>query len=311
MILNDVYEVKAEWSSIMSRVAPDEDPPIEIRVFIERFCDAEPPAPDNLSERLLCKMPNQERIATLLELTPSSEPGTCKSRNEDAFAWALEQLTPAEREAYEAEGWPVTFLEDEVVNMGGAWLGLPANFELAEDGQSYEIGSPSLQTEFDPNDPDPETPDGVHYCKLVTPAQALYWVLHRGFKDDPGICEEVSESGCPIPNATPTGSCIFLHHPTPTMPEQHFCEEYTGPSWTEADAEAKCAEREDGFYKSVSCAERPDETSEIDGDGEYKGACVIACGDLEYIWLVYSGTAEEIAPYCPEGFFLPNGEKVE
>jgi hypothetical protein len=213
----------------------------------------------------------------------------------------LEQLTAEEREAYQTQGHPVTFLEDEVSDGGGAWLGVPANFELAEDGESYEIGAPSLQTEFDPNDPDPETPAGVHYCKLVTPAQALYWVLHRGFKGDPGICEEVQPGDCPMPGAVPVGSCIF--HFTQTDPGQHFCEEYTGPAWTAQLAEEKCAGREDGIYKAVPCSERSDETSEIDGDGEYKGACVISCGDQERIWQVYSGEAADISPYCPEGFF--------
>ena len=111
---------------------------------------------------------------------------------------------------------------------------------------------------------------------------------------------------CPDPGNTPVGSCIFLYETT----SQHYCEDYSGPGWTAVDAEGKCATRTDGVYEAAPCEDRGDETSEIDGDGVYKGACIIACGDLEYIWQIYSGTAEDIAPFCTEGFILPNGEPL-
>jgi hypothetical protein len=284
MILNDVYEEADHWSSQKSQVKADEDPPVEIRVYVEPFCDVERPAPDDLSERILCKMPNQDRISDILEITPANEPGTCKSRNEAAFQWALDQLTPAERSAYESDGHPVTFLEDEVVGSGAAWLNLTANFELSADGESYEIGSPSLQSEYVPDPDDPQTLAGVHYCKLVTPAQALYWVLHRGFKDDPGICAAPTGEECPDPDATPTGSCIFYF----PQSNQYFCEEYRGPNWTETSGAEKCAPREEPDFKPVSCADRKDETDLIDDDGVLRGTCVVRCGDDERVWYIYS-----------------------
>jgi hypothetical protein len=284
MILNDVYEDADHWSSQKSQVKADEDPPVEMRVYIETFCDAELPAPTDLSERIYCKMPNQGRISGILEITPANEPGTCKSRNEAAFQWALDQLTPEERSAYEASGHPVTFLEDEVVGSGAAWLNLPANFELSADGTSYEIGSPSLQSEFNPDDPDPQTLEGVHYCKLVTPAQALYWVLHRGLKADPGICEAPQGEQCPDPDAEPAGSCIFYF----SQSNQYFCEEYSGPNWTETTGAEKCAPRDDSDFKPLSCADRKDETDLIDDDGVLRGTCVVRCGEDERLWYIYS-----------------------
>ncbi len=279
MILNDLYDVRDTWSSQKSQVDADEDPPVEIRVYIEPFCDVELPAPTDLSERIYCKMPNQDRIAGILEITPASEPGTCKSRNEAAFQWALDQLTTEERNAYECGGHPVTFLEDEVVGSGAAWLNLTADFELSADGTSYEIGSPSLQSEFNPDDPDNQTLEGVHYCKLVTPDQALYWVLYRGLKADPGICAPPEGAQCPEPDATPTGSCIFYF----SMSEQTFCEEYRGPDWTVEAAQEKCTPR-DGDFKPVPCADRGAETDPI---GDLKGTCVVGCGELERVWYIY------------------------
>ena len=77
------------------------------------------------------------------------------------------------------------------------------------------------------------------------------------------------------------------------------------------DAEEKCGDptrRPEGDFKAVPCADRTDETSSI---GDHLGSCVITCGELERVWQVYSGTIEDIAPFCPEGFFTPDGEKVE
>ncbi|MCP4198750.1 MAG: hypothetical protein GY762_16510 [Proteobacteria bacterium] len=295
MIFNDVYDLRGVWSSQKSQVKADADPPVEIRVWIEPYCDVELPAPKDLSERIYCKMPNQDRISSILEITPSSEPGTCRSRNEAAFAWALDQLTPAEREKYEVEGHQVRFLDDVVVGTGGEWLGMEAHFELADDGV-YEVASPSLQSEYVPNPEDPQTLDGVHYCKLVSPTQALYWVLHRGFKEDPGKC--IQEEQCPDPEAVPTGSCIFFF---PTS-EQHFCEEYRGGYWDEELAIAKCEDRAlEGHpvdFKPVSCADRPEDTDDLDGDGEYKGTCLVVCGYEERVWRVYSSSGD----LDPSGF---------
>jgi hypothetical protein len=305
MILNDVYEVRDDWSSRKSQVIGDADPPVEIRVYIEPYCDAERPAPNDLSERILCKMPNQDRISQIVEITPSSAPGTCKSRNEAAFAWALDQLTPAELAAYELEGHEVRFLEDEVVGTGGEWLGLTAYFELADDGV-YELTSPSLQSAFNPDDPDPQTLEGVHYCKLLTPAQALYWVLHRGFKDDPGKCLPPDEQ-CPNPDAEPTGSCIFYFPIPGTDVGQHFCEEYRGPNWTVETAEEKCTPRQESNFKPLSCEDRKDETDLIDDDGVFKGTCVVSCGDDERVWKIYSdmppeAPGDDFSGYCSMGW---------
>jgi hypothetical protein len=285
MILNDVYGVDEgdHWSSQKSQVDADEDPPIEIRVWIEPYCDVELPAPTDLSERIYCKMPNQGRIAGILDITPASEPGTCKSRNEAAFEWALAQLTPAELEAWELYGHQPRFLDDVVVGSGAAWLNLTAHFERADDCV-YEIASPSLQSEFNPESTDNQTLEGVHYCKLITPAQALYWVLYRGFKADPGICEPPPGSICPDPNAEPAGSCIFYF----PQSNQYFCEEYRGSNWTETTAAEKCAPREDPDFKPLSCADRKDETDLIDGDGVLRGTCVVRCGEDERVWYIYS-----------------------
>jgi hypothetical protein len=307
MILNDLYEERDDWSSRKSQVDADEDPPVEIRVWIEPYCDVELPAPTDLSERIYCKMPNQDRISGILEITPANEPGTCKSRNEAVFEWALDQLTSEERDAYERSGHQITFLEDEVVGTGGQWLGLTADFELSADGTSYEIGSPSLQSAFNPDDPDNQTLEGVHYCKLVTPAQALYWVLYRGFKDDPGICEAPQGEVCPDPDATPTGSCIFYFPIPGTGVGQTFCEEYRGPNWTVEAGQEKCDPRDSSDFKPLSCADRKDETDLIDDDGVFKGTCVVSCGDDERVWKIYSDPPPEagiddISGFCSMGW---------
>lgn len=313
MILNDVYPVMDDWVGRPSQVVKDGDPPVEIRVYIKPYCEPELPAPADLSEQVLCKMPNQDRISSILEITPTSAPGTCKSRNEAAFQWALDQLTSEERATYDDKGHPVTFLDDMVVGAGGQWVGLNEDFELSQDGTSYEIASPSLQSAFNPEDTSPLTLQGVHYCKLITPAAALYWVLHRGLKDYPGTCESTgSEIPCLNPDAVPSGSCIFPHTIPGTSAIQTYCEEYRGTNLTVEKGETKCDSR-DGLFKPLSCADRKDETDVIDGDGELKGTCVISCGDDERVWQIYSNPPPEtgiddMSTFCSKGWIPPASE---
>ena len=137
----------------------------------------------------------------------------------------------------------------------------------------------------------------MHYCKLVTPAQALYWVLHRGFKEDPGKCD--MEEVCLDPDTVPVGSCIFFF---PTS-ELHVCEEYRGPYWNETLAEEKCAARavegEPADFKPVACADRPEDTADLDGDGEFKGTCLVRCGYEERVWHLYSvNPGQNPADFC-------------
>ncbi len=89
---------------------------------------------------------------------------------------------------------------------------------------------------------------------------------------------------------------------------QTYCEEYRGPAWTVQSAEEKCEPRQDGNFKPLSCADRKDETDLIDGDGVFKGTCVISCGEEERVWQVYSDAPgssglDDMSTYCSMGWF--------
>ncbi|CAA0110670.1 Uncharacterised protein [Halioglobus japonicus] len=279
-ILNDLYSERTPFSGAKSVVDASLDTPIELRAYSIPWCMPELPAPEGLSENLLCKMPNQSRVSDVLGLTPDNAVGTCRERNEAAFEWALAQLTEEERMNYEANGIPIEFLDDQVVQRGGDWLLLAPHFMLDADG-NYELSSPSLQTPYIPST-DNDSLDGVHYCTLFTPAQALYWVLHRGMKEDPGQC--VAEDVCLQPDLVPEGSCIFYFEATVT----HMCEEYRGPYWDQDLSTEKCASR-GGSYSTSRCFERGEEIAILDSDDSgFIGTCDVACGQEERIWYMFS-----------------------
>lgn len=182
-IFNDLYSEFTPFSGAKSIVDASLDTPVELRAYSKPWCMPELPAPADLSEHILCKMPNQERVSNVLGLTPDNAVGTCRERNEAAFEWALAQLTEEELAEYQANGIPIEFLDDQVVERGGDWLPLAPRFTPGNE-RSYSLSSPSLQTPYIPSD-DNQSLDGVHYCTLITPEQALYWVLHRGLKRIP------------------------------------------------------------------------------------------------------------------------------
>ncbi len=279
-ILNDRYEGFTRFSGAKSIVDAARDVPVELRSFVRPWCMSELPAPDTLSETIYCKMPSQARVADILGRTPDAETGTCQEANQAAFTWAWAQLSDEEQLEFRARGHSVEFLQDQVVTRGGDWLPLAPHFTPVDSG-AFGLAAPSLQTEYVPGGAS-DTLDGVHYCTLVSPEQALYWLLHRGLKEDPGKC--VPEEACLEPDVEPEGSCVFYFGATFT----HMCEEYRGPYWDQALSEEKCASRE-GAYSTARCFERAEEIAILDSDdGGFIGTCDIACGQEERIWFMFS-----------------------
>ncbi len=282
-------------SAAHSGIDPASDRPIEIHTALITMPDTgEPSTPNTITKEAYCKLKSIDSIEALLSVDIDAAEGTCRSVNETALEWALNQLTEEERTRYETQGKQLIFDDDQMNSTGPNWYGSCIGYDNTDD--IYSLSSPSLIVPYDPSDDSYVI--GVHYCKLLTPAQVLYWLLYRAYLDDPTEPDDDDSSlicdQCVLTETTPVGSCIFYF----STSGQHFCEDYTGSDWTTViSPQDKCAERtvqiettvHTSVYSASRCADRTAETSTLDDDGEYKGICAINCGETgEYLWHVYS-----------------------
>lgn len=293
-----------------SSIDNDSDTPIGIVGFLEKMSNTfYEEVPASLTTNIICKMKSQDGIEHGLGVEISGDEGTCQEINQMALDWAWEQLSSGERTRYEKEGKKLILTDDLMGISGSTWYGTQSKYTMEQN--TYTLASSALLVPYEMY---PEMPDelrGVHYCKLLAPSQALFWMLYRAFWDDPlgaGPGNDngamlVTEMGCEPIAKEAQGSCIFYFE----VSGQHFCEEYTGVNWNETSSLERCAGRAEGVFNTGSCASRTDETSQLDGDGEYKGVCMINCGtDEEYRWHVYSEPEGDtpIDQYCQDWFSL-------
>lgn len=307
---------KSDLANAHAAVDPNSDTPIKVAAYIDKMSNTSlAQAPSSLTKEVSCKFKSHDGLEQSLSETIPGQEGTCKALNQKALDWALEQLTPQEKARYDAAGKKLAFSDDILHEAGIAWY--DGCSEFTSGATTYTLAASSLLVIYADHPNLEEDLKGVHYCKLLPPSQMLYWVIERAFWDDPVssgpndesngalLCtdDEPSDGGpqdCRLEGPNSPGSCIFLF----SASSQHYCEEYTGTDWTQETAREKCASRTDGAFSTSLCEGRTDETSVIDGDGVYKGLCVMNCGQSgEYYWRVYSESdGVDIEQYCSDWF---------
>ena len=303
-INNIILDQPYELSSASTRINPESSKPLEIITSVTTLTDNER-TPDTISKEVRCKMKSQGAIAAFLNETIPGNEGTCRELNEKALQWALDQLTDEERARYENEGKKLIFSDDTMAGSGLDWYG--SCLEYNSTGNDYSISSPALLVPYEEDNP---SMFGNHYCKLITPSMALYWVLHRAFYVDPiNTGDEQSSlecTGCQFLDSPPVASCIFYF----STSEQYLCEDYTGSVWTVESATDTCSDRSDGVFSTSSCNNRTAETSILDDDGVHRGKCVINCGEEgEYVWNFYSDSSLglNVVDFCGDWYPVGGG----
>ncbi len=140
--------------------------------------DASPDAPETANE-IACKMKNQAAIAKALQIAPGSGAVTCKDINEAAMRYALEHVSPAAKTRYLTKGYQLVFLPDKEVGTGISWVSSGLAFNKVSDGsRAFEVKSTGMVTSLDAD----ARFAGMHYCKLLSPAKAVEWVMVDGLK---------------------------------------------------------------------------------------------------------------------------------
>lgn len=296
------YDSESDFSSGKATVDASSSPQLLLHGYRQPHADAGRWAPDSLALEVRCKMRSQDRLEIALGIELDGDEGDCRTRNEATLAWARALLDVRESQRYEQGGMKLVPGADIAAEFGGMWLPQRPALQASADGTQCTLQAPGLHIPAE-GDGAPDDLVGVHYCKLLSHSQALYWVTVQSFiKDRVQACTLPEPPTCPDPDNTASGSCIFYF----AVAGQSFCEEYSGPAWTTDTAETKCSER-DGHFAPVACQDRPEDTAGLDGDGEYRGACIVVCGEEERTWKMYSDPSGEgnVADSCPAGFVPP------
>ncbi len=305
-----------DFSGTRSDIKPEEGKPIKILGWSSYMnLPEESSWGARVPKEIHCKFRTQDSIESLLEVNIDGEEGTCKEMNQRALDWALGRLTKSQRSRYDSLGKKLVFVDDNVAAIGSGWIG--ADITYTENGDTVEVMAPAMVILH--NDPTVDTSEGhqfygVHYCKLLSPTQVMFWLVERAFWDDPtgdgpegsGFSDAelvATEQGgdCRLPEPTIAGSCYFYF----SISKSWFCNDFTGKTWNldKAAAIEKCASKEEGeyFWSDGPCSEREDETG-----GPTLGECVISCGDDdEQRWNVY-GIPEgydDVESACPMDWF--------
>ena len=121
-----------------------------------------------------CKMLSGERVAQQLNTSLIAKV-TCEDINRKAESVARGLLLGSSLERYEQEGRPLTYKPDWSCVAGPVWI--KEVLELKDNATAMSVGSPSIHDSLS----SPIFP-GVDYCKLLSPARAMDWMMTDSLK---------------------------------------------------------------------------------------------------------------------------------
>eukprot|EP01105_Mastigella_eilhardi_P027153 TRINITY_DN8223_c0_g1_i1.p1 TRINITY_DN8223_c0_g1~~TRINITY_DN8223_c0_g1_i1.p1 ORF type:complete len:496 (+),score=99.90 TRINITY_DN8223_c0_g1_i1:62-1489(+) len=115
------------------------------------------------------KMKSTEAIAEQLGV-PAPQEQTCKHINEQAVIVAAQLANPNALTRYTSKGKPLALLQDTTCKTGLSWT--LSSLSFSEGDTNCTVSSPALfvatSSRMFP---------GMHYCKLLSPAKVLEWML--------------------------------------------------------------------------------------------------------------------------------------
>lgn len=102
----------------------------------------------------------------------------CGDINQAAYAWALGAVTAAQRKRFEAHGLPIKMIADTAPTppAGPWWIWNYLQYKQTDQALSLQSYKAFYSLDANPYGA------GNHYCKLLSPARALEWVLTDGLR---------------------------------------------------------------------------------------------------------------------------------
>jgi len=132
------------------------------------------------AQNLDCKLKSQEFIASALKTKPLGN-SSCMEVNTEALNVAKAALTPEQQQRFSKFGYQVQVFPDKSYSTGFTWLLSSLEFARLPNNEAvFKVASPSLPTSLDA----PFGVGGMHYCKLLSPARAIEWMLVDSLKRD-------------------------------------------------------------------------------------------------------------------------------
>jgi len=120
------------------------------------------------------------------------DPDFCAATNQKALDWALKHVPAASAKRFQSKGVQLVMGKDLQKQGGPLWLyaRLELNKKEQDGRQVVEVVSPAQKTEQDywkdhfhvPRPSAVPDPGCYHYCKLLSPARALEWIMVDGLR---------------------------------------------------------------------------------------------------------------------------------
>eukprot|EP00913_Durusdinium_trenchii_P009101 g8556.t1 len=130
-----------------------------------------------------CKMVSATRIEEKLKVQALEDHLPCKEMNKRAVQLAEELAFSSTLRRYNAHGRSWCFLDDSPSVAGPVWV-FKDRLLLKENKTCMSVQSPAMLTELNAL-----ICPGIHYCKLLSPARVLDWMMTDSLK--PGAREEL------------------------------------------------------------------------------------------------------------------------
>lgn len=115
----------------------------------------------------------------------------CKSINQAAYEWALENAGEVARKRFETVGQAFVFADDVYAGIsitGPTWIHKALSYTTSADKKTVSISAPYFATENKNLGDEPYTNTvGYHYCKLLSPARAMEWIYVDGLRAFGGL----------------------------------------------------------------------------------------------------------------------------
>lgn len=128
----------------------------------------------NVGERyaakdIACKLTGADRIAQQLKVQ-TNESVTCSELNKLAVTVAEGMLSDRIRNRYQQKGRPWCFMDDKSITIGPLFV--LSGMTLKDEGHCMSVQALSLKSLITSH-----IFPGVHYCKVLTPARAMDWMM--------------------------------------------------------------------------------------------------------------------------------------
>jgi hypothetical protein len=140
------------------------------------------------ASEVACKLLSSARVAQQMNTTAAQPSVDCRAINRRAVHLAESIAAKSTLERYKQIGRGWCFLEDEPVtgNIGPLWV-FTSELKLTSNTTCMAVTSPVLKTELDG-----KIYPGNHYCKVLSPARVLDWMMTDSLKREDGLTFAVS-----------------------------------------------------------------------------------------------------------------------